>query len=291
MVRRRSGMLLLRRRGCVKEQGEGARGLHAGALGLLRAAGRDGREYSRAQGSWAARWPEVPRLALGLLLSGNCPQIRVSMGLRLAVAVMLGEKARPRGCVEGKIGWGRRERAGRAHLDGERQATCTATAAIRAAVRRGEERDRGEAAVGENYAGIVARKLGDGRKKLRVWRFQEDKQGRLLTRGPWLGSGGGGGRPPRAGRGRACWPLGRGAQELGRAAASARALRVGRDAHGPAREGVGAVGRAGGGGGEERGRAGRGWAGRNGPGKGSGSLFLFSFLSLFYLFQFDFMCK
>jgi hypothetical protein len=80
-----------------------------------------------------------------------------------AVAVMLEKKARPRGCVEGKVGWGRRERAGRAHLDGVRQTICTATAALRAAVRRGEERDRGEAAVGENYAGIVARKLGDGR--------------------------------------------------------------------------------------------------------------------------------
>jgi hypothetical protein len=76
---------------------------------------------------------------------------------------MLEKKARPRGCVEGKVGWGRRERAGRAHLDGVRQTICTATAALRAAVRRGEERDRGEAAVGENYAGIVARKLGDGR--------------------------------------------------------------------------------------------------------------------------------
>jgi hypothetical protein len=58
-----------------------------------------------------------------------------------------GKEARPRGCVEGKVGWGRRERAGRAHLDGERQATCTATAALRAAVRRGE------AAMGENCAG------------------------------------------------------------------------------------------------------------------------------------------
>jgi hypothetical protein len=41
------GARLLRRRGCAKEQGEGARGLHAGALDLLRAAGRDGRARSR----------------------------------------------------------------------------------------------------------------------------------------------------------------------------------------------------------------------------------------------------
>jgi hypothetical protein len=51
MVHQRSGMLLLRRRGCAKEQGEGARGLHAGAPDLLRAAGRDDRESSRVQGS------------------------------------------------------------------------------------------------------------------------------------------------------------------------------------------------------------------------------------------------
>jgi hypothetical protein len=34
--------------GCAKEQGEGARGLHAGAPGLLRAAGRDGSRPSAA---------------------------------------------------------------------------------------------------------------------------------------------------------------------------------------------------------------------------------------------------
>jgi hypothetical protein len=41
------GARLLRRRGCAKEQGEGARGLHAGALDLLRAADRDGMARSR----------------------------------------------------------------------------------------------------------------------------------------------------------------------------------------------------------------------------------------------------
>jgi hypothetical protein len=178
---------------------------------------------------------------------------------------------------------------GRAHLDGERQATCTATAAFRAAFRRGEERDRGEAVVGENYAGIVARKLGDGRKKLRVWRFQEDKQGQLLTRGPWLGSGGGG-CPPRAGRGRARnarwrWAtrrargrlqarlgcrraeLGwRARRWLGRAAgAGGAAGRAGPRARGPTRgREAGAVGRAGGGGM----RGGRGAAGPAEMGQG-----------------------
>jgi hypothetical protein len=43
---------------CTQGRGEGARGLHVGGSGLLRAAGRDSREFSRAQGSWAARWPE-----------------------------------------------------------------------------------------------------------------------------------------------------------------------------------------------------------------------------------------
>jgi hypothetical protein len=85
----------------------------------------------------------VPQLAPGLLLSGNCPQIHVSMGLkswarqgewdRLGEHCSLraepeknmggshglkmpyccchaGGKARPRGCVEGEIGWGRREK-------------------------------------------------------------------------------------------------------------------------------------------------------------------------------------
>jgi hypothetical protein len=263
-------------------------------------------------------------LALGLLLSGNCLQIRVSMGLRLAVAIMLGEKAWPRGCVEGKIGWGRRERVGRAHLDGERQATCTATAAFRAAVRRGEERDRGEAAVGENYAGIMARKLGDGRKKLRVWRFQEDKQGRLLTRGPWLGSGGGG-RPPRAGRGRARNARWRWATRRARGRLQARlccrrgdGLRQARWAgvHGwaGARSWAGGrgagwavwlvqgerqaeLGRAHAGprgegrlarwaerGENERGGGG-GWAGRDGPGRRGGLNSISPFLSLFFLFS------
>jgi hypothetical protein len=41
------GARLLRWHGCAKEQGEGAWGLHAGALDLLRAAGRDGRARSR----------------------------------------------------------------------------------------------------------------------------------------------------------------------------------------------------------------------------------------------------
>jgi hypothetical protein len=40
------GARLLRWRSCAKEQGEGAWGLHAGALDLLRAAGRDGRARS-----------------------------------------------------------------------------------------------------------------------------------------------------------------------------------------------------------------------------------------------------
>jgi hypothetical protein len=40
---------------CTQRRGEGARGLHVGGSGLLRAAGRDRREFSRAQGSWAAK--------------------------------------------------------------------------------------------------------------------------------------------------------------------------------------------------------------------------------------------
>jgi hypothetical protein len=74
----------------------------------------------------------------------------------------------------------------------------------------------------------------------------------------------------------------------------ALAWELGRGARGPTREGVGVVGRAGGGEREERG--GGGWAGRDGPGRRGGlnSIFpflFFSFLSLFYFFQFDIMCK
>jgi hypothetical protein len=45
-----------------------------------------------------------------------------------------------------------------------------------------------------------------------------------------------------------------------------------------------------GGGGKERGEGG-GWASRDGPGRRGGLNSIFPFLSLFYLFQFDFMCK
>jgi hypothetical protein len=69
--------------------------------------------------------------------------------------------------------------------------------------------------------------------------------------------------------------------ELGRAARSGAgaAGELGRGASGPG-------GREGGGG---------GWADRNGPGEGRWAdfyfPFFFSFLTLFYLFQFDIMCK
>jgi hypothetical protein len=43
---------------CAQGRGEGARGLHVGASGLLRAAGHDSREFSRAQRNLTARWPE-----------------------------------------------------------------------------------------------------------------------------------------------------------------------------------------------------------------------------------------
>jgi hypothetical protein len=61
VVRRRSGARLLRWRGCAKEQGEGARGLHAGAPGSLCAAGCDGSRPSaahrdRESGTTRSRW-------------------------------------------------------------------------------------------------------------------------------------------------------------------------------------------------------------------------------------------
>jgi hypothetical protein len=58
---------------CMQGRGEGARGLHVGGSGLLRAASRDSREFSRAQGSWAARLIHPAQVGLA-----EAQQIRVA---------------------------------------------------------------------------------------------------------------------------------------------------------------------------------------------------------------------
>jgi hypothetical protein len=103
---------------------------------------------------------------------------------------------------------------GQAHLDGEKQAPCTATAALRSAVRRGGERGRGEAVVGENCAGIASGSFFWGRRgrsfseKSHGW-FGEDAQRASWRVGPVDSSGGG--RSLR-GRVRATRWLGHGAE-------------------------------------------------------------------------------
>jgi hypothetical protein len=95
----------------------------------------------------------------------------------------------------------------------------------------------------------------------------------------------------RRGRGKREAELGwgRGKRALARSwAASARLARweLGRDAR--AHEGEMALGRAGG---KERGRGGWGEPAEMGQGRGGGLISISPFLSLFYLFQFDIMCK
>jgi hypothetical protein len=213
--------------------------------------------------------------------------------------------------------WGKRERMG-------------ASSPRRNTARRCARESDDSGGAGEAKSETEARRSGGGRETaqeswaVRFWRCRERENcariawGRCtvragsLTRGPRLGSGGGG-RPPRAGHGRVratrAWTCGLGwgarlgwrawagrgagwAVRLARGGGGEVAGRAGPRASGPTRgREAGAVGRAG----ENERREGGGWAGRDGPGKGAGPLFLFffsfSFLSLFYLFQFDFMCK
>jgi hypothetical protein len=182
--------------------------------------------------------------------------------------------------------------------------------------RRDGGRDRGEEKRRElrrDRGWFVAKKLDDGRKKLCMWRFQGDKQWRLLTCGP--GRAGDGAEPPTRNRGRGAGRRRRAPRAdadadavtcalrapgradwaggvrrwLGRAAAA----RAGGREAGAARCELGrdAVGRAGGREEREGGRLGRPRWAREGGWATFPFLFSFFFLSLFYLFQFDFMCK
>jgi hypothetical protein len=135
---------------------------------------------------------------------------------------------------------------GRAHLDGEKQAPCTATAALRSAGRSTPTAAltrRGEAAVGKELRKDRGR-FGFG-SVVGVC-FSENSHGRFGKK---------------------------------------HSVRL-PDAR--AHEGEMALGRAGG---KERGRGGWGEPAEMGQGRGGGLISISPFLSLFYLFQFDIMCK
>jgi hypothetical protein len=128
----------------------------AAALGELAGEDRAQRNYGEDSGRGETRH--------GSLLDGEKAKVPAMASARAHHASRPGlrstRRATARDEVLGTAGEerdrGRRERVGRAHLDGEKQAPCTATAALRSAVRRGGERDRGEAVVGENCAGIAS---------------------------------------------------------------------------------------------------------------------------------------
>jgi hypothetical protein len=304
---------------CAQGRGEGARGLHVGGSGLLRAAIRDSREFSRAQGSWAARWPEgSPRQG----------RVRCAGPPGRDAGLQGGSIEGERENGEGERGWGeltstarnrhparRRRRSGRRFGEAKQwwARTAQGTRAVRFleaswAVVSLKNRTVGlekmhsgrpcvwgrltAAAAGAPCAVACAQRAGWAAAQ--SWRAGPVEQ-RQRARDRCARSLGRAGRPRAA----ACTGLAGG----GNGALGRRGGGVGRGARRP-REGGGAgaegkkarswaaaVGRAGG---RKRGKG--GWrGGPAGPGKGGWAEICFSFsflfLTLFYLFQFDTMRK
>jgi hypothetical protein len=171
---------------------------------LLRAAIRDDRESSHAQRNWAARWPEgssraARRRGLGWAGGGMTRWRGSTMGAGSGPSrektwqptrIRGEQKAKRRPRRLGKRGSAERVRRGEGRMGKEREGWASSPRRREAGVLHGDGGAPGGGSARRSSDGrelrrgsrvFVARKLGDGRKKPCVWRFQGDKQWLLAS--------------------------------------------------------------------------------------------------------------